>query len=61
MWGDIRMETLLQWIGALMLLGMLSVLIPVFFMLIVTLQFKVLGGQQSNRNLPPGAHGRRSV
>lgn len=55
------METLLQWIGALVMLGLLSVLVPVFFMLIVTLQFKLLGGQQSERNLPPGVHGKTRV
>ena len=36
------METLLEWVGTLALLALLLVIVPIFFMLIVTLQFRLI-------------------
>ncbi len=37
------MELLFEWVGAVVLLGLLLLLVPVFFMLIITLQFRISG------------------
>ncbi len=37
------MDTILEWVGTLLLLGVLLVIVPVFFMLIITLQFRLIG------------------
>ncbi len=35
------MQVLFEWVGTLVLLGLLLLLVPVFFMLIITLQFRL--------------------
>ncbi|MDQ3328252.1 MAG: hypothetical protein M3506_06995 [Chloroflexota bacterium] len=37
------MGLLFEWVGAVVLLGLLLLLVPVFFMLIITLQFWLSG------------------
>lgn len=37
------MEVLLQWVGTLLLLGILVLTVPIFFMLIITLQYRISG------------------
>ncbi|MDQ3854759.1 MAG: hypothetical protein M3281_00010 [Chloroflexota bacterium] len=49
------MGTLLEWIGTLVLLGLLLLLVPAFFMLIVTLQFRMIGQSRTgDREFVPG-------
>ena len=40
------METLLEWVGTLLLLGLLLVIVPIFFMLIITLQYWMTGRER---------------
>lgn len=44
------MDILLQWIGTVALLLLLFVLVPVVFMLIVTLQFRLSGGESGTKS-----------
>ena len=56
------MQTLFEWIGTLALLGILLLVVPIFFMGIITLQFR-LGGEtrvshpDTVDTLYPRAHG----
>ncbi len=40
-------EILLQWLGTLALLLILLLTVPIFFMLIITLQFRLSGGSST--------------
>ena len=50
------MDALLEWVGTLLLLGLLFLIVPVFFMLIVTLQFRLIDQRRmaSHRTRGPG-------
>ncbi len=49
------MDTLLEWIGTLLLLGILLVIIPAVFMLIITLQFRLIRHSRApDREYVPG-------
>lgn len=53
------MEVLLEWIGTLVLLGLLVLLIPVFFMLIITLQFRLSESSEPRSGDKARARGRK--
>lgn len=54
--GVLVVDILLQWIGALALLGILLVIVPIFFMLIVTLQFRLIGHTRTRDTSSVPAH-----
>lgn len=56
----IHMEVLLEWVGTLVLLGLLVLLVPVFFMLIITLQFRLSEGSEPRSGDEARARGRKS-
>lgn len=52
------MDILLEWIGTVVLLGLLLVLVPVFFMMIITLEFRLtdMKPQDARRPNTSGTH-----
>ncbi|MDP9350927.1 MAG: hypothetical protein M3P51_05230 [Chloroflexota bacterium] len=54
------MEILLEWVGTLVLLGLLVLLVPVFFMLIITLQFRLSENSEPRSGDQARARGRKS-
>jgi hypothetical protein len=56
------MDVLLQWIGAILLLTLVVVFVPVFFMAIITLQFWLSAHSEPVSGTPaPGGSRRRDA